>query len=182
MSTASARLLLAVSFLGLASARAAAAPDEDSDRTGFVIGFSVGFGATYPCDTCPSVAGSFYVGARTNRHVAVVADIGVTGGDFDRPFDERLSERGLALATFTLGVRVYPAERFWLMGGVGVGWPFENDWDEHHEFHDHDPSWAGVVGAGYEVLRKGRFSMDVQGRGAFAEGHQGVALGLGFNW
>jgi hypothetical protein len=39
-----------------------------------------------------------------------------------------------------------------------------------------------VVSAGYEVLRKGRFTMDVQGRGAFAEGHQGVALGLGFNW
>jgi hypothetical protein len=125
MSTASARILLAVSFLGLGSARVGATPgpDEDNDRTGFVIGFSVGFGATYPCDTCPSVAGSFYVGARAARHVAVVADIGVTGGDFDRPFEERASERGLALSTFTLGARVWPAERFWLMGGVGIGVP-----------------------------------------------------------
>jgi hypothetical protein len=172
----------------------AAADESDSksnksgDHNGFIVGFSVGFGATYPCDTCPSFAGSFYVGARTNRNVAILADIGVVGGDFDRSLEDVGTERGLGLATFTLGARVWPADHFWLMGGVGIGVPFDSDWDEdwdpdhHRDGQSYDPSWAGVVSAGYEITRKGRFVLDVQARGAFAEGHQSVALGIGFNW
>src|SRR5262245_1911339 len=99
----SVRTFLAIALLATvpASAESESKPSQGRDRTGFVIGFAVGFGATYPCDTCPSVAGSFYVGARTTKNLAVVADIGVAGGDFDRPFDDRFSDRGLGLATFT---------------------------------------------------------------------------------
>jgi hypothetical protein len=157
-------------------------------RDGFVFGFGVGFGATYPCDSCPSFAGSVYVGAMTARNVAVVADVSLMGGDVDRDPSQVRSPRGLGLATFTLGVQFWPHERFWLKTGVGIGVPFDSEWDDwdedfdkHYDNH-YDRSWAGIVGAGYEVTRKGQFVLDLQARGAFASGQQGVSLGLGFNW
>ena len=163
---------------------AAAETDTAGARNGFVIGFGVGFGATYPCDSCPSFAGSFYVGAMATRNVAVVADISLVGGDVDRNPSRIRSSRGLGLATFTLGAQFWPHERFWLKTGVGIGVPFDSQWDTWNEDfdHHHDRSWAGIVGAGYEVTRKGRFVMDLQARGAFASKHQAVSLGLGFNW
>jgi hypothetical protein len=163
---------------------AAAETAKAGARDGFVIGFGVGFGATYPCDSCPSFAGSFYVGAMTARNVAVVADFALVGGDVDRTPSDVYSSRGLGLATFTLGIQFWPHERFWLKTGVGIGVPFDSEFDAWNEDFDnhYDRSWAGIVGAGYEVTRKGRFVLDVQARGAFASDQQGVSLGLGFNW
>jgi len=154
-------------------------------RDGFIIGFGVGFGATYPCDSCPSFAGSFYVGAMAARNVAVVADFALVGGDADRSPADLSSSRGLGLATFALGIQFWPHERFWLKTGVGIGVPFDSeidDWDHDTLDNRYDRSWAGIVGAGYEVTRKGRFGLDIQARGAFASDHQSVSLGLGFNW
>ena len=181
---ATAVLLTAILWAGPAAAETAPA----GDRKGFLIGFGVGFGATYPCDSCPSFAGSFYVGAMTTRNVAVVADIGVVGGDADRDLSEVGSSRGLGLATFTLGIQFWPQKRFWLRTGVGIGVPIDSQWDntdedfDHHFDDHHDRSWAGIVGAGYEVTRKGRFVLDLEARGAFASKQQAISLGLGFNW
>ena len=79
---------------------------------------------------------------------------------------------------------MWPTDRFWLKGGVGIGVPVDtsdSSWNDDFNPSD-DRSWAGIVGAGYEVTRKGRFVMDVEARGAFASGHQAVSIGLGFNW
>jgi len=173
-------LAVAILWAGPAAAEVAKAGPRD----GFVFGFGVGFGATYPCDSCPSFAGSLYVGARTARNVAVVADVSLVGGDVDRNRAELRSSRGLGLATFTLGIQFWPHERFWLKTGVGIGVPADSEVDAWNEDFDnqHERSWAGIVGAGYEVTRKGRFVLDVQARGAFASQQQGVSLGFGFNW
>jgi hypothetical protein len=141
-------------------------------REGFMIGFAVGFGASYPCDTCPSVAGSFHVGAMAGPRVAVLADISAVGGGGDSVGDE-----GRGLGVLALGARFWPAERFWLQGGIGISAPLDSDFDTVS-----DRSWAGIVGAGFEVAQKGRFAMDVQLRGAFADGRQSVAVGIGFGW
>jgi Outer membrane protein beta-barrel domain len=173
---------VALALLLLCGARAAAA-DAARPRDGFIIGFGVGFGATYPCDTCPSFAGSFYVGAMTSKNVAIVGDFAVVGGDVDRPPAQLGSSRGLGLGTFALAVQVWPHDRFWLKAGVGIGAPVDtsDSWDDDFDTSS-DRSWAGIVGAGYEVAHKGRFVMDVQVRGAFISDHQAVSLGLGFNW
>ena len=163
---------------------AAAENTRAGDRQGFLVGFGLGFGATYPCDSCPSFAGSFYVGAKATRNLAVIADFAAVGGDVDRPVSDARSSRGRGLGTFVLGIQYWPQERFWLKTGVGIGVPFDTtgeDWDR--DLVDrHERSWAGIVGAGYEVTRKGRFVLDLQARGAFASHQQAVSLGLGFNW
>lgn len=168
---------------------AAAQTANAGSRDGFIVGFGVGFGATYPCDSCPSFAGNFYVGAMASPNLAVMADFSVAGGDTDRPASDIGTSRGLGLATFALAVQFWPADRFWVRTGVGIGVPFDSDWDDwddewDHDVFDenHDRSWAGIVGAGYDITRKGRFVLDIQARGAFAADNQSVSLGLGFNW
>jgi hypothetical protein len=136
-----------------------------------MIGFALGFGASYPCDTCPSGAGSFHVGAMASPSVAVLADISLVGGGGDS------FEESSGLGVLALGVRFWPARRFWLQGGVGISAPLEEDFDTVDE-----RSWAGIAGVGFEVVQKGRFAMDVQLRGAFADGRQSVALGIGLGW
>jgi hypothetical protein len=152
-------------------------------REGFVVGFGLGFGSTYPCDNCPSGAFDFFVGAMATPNVALVADFSVVGNGDD------LGERGRSMGVMALGVRVWPVERFWLLGGVGIGSElddeFGNDFDDDiddFDLTDGETSWAALVGAGFDVVSKGRFTMDVRVRASFIEGRQSVALGLGFNW
>ena len=164
-------VLGSVAFLALALPVCA----QDSravEREGFLIGFALGFGASYPCDTCASGAFSFHVGAMAGPRVAVLADISAVGGGGDSAGDE-----GRGLGVLALGARFWPAERFWLQGGIGISAPLDSDFDTVSE-----RSWAGIAGAGFEVVQKGRFVMDVQLRGAFADGRQSVALGIGFSW
>jgi hypothetical protein len=103
--------------------------------------------------------------------VAVLADISAVGGGGDS------SGESHGLGVLALGARFWAAERLWLQGGIGISAPLDSDFDTVNE-----RSWAGIAGAGFEVAQKGRFVMDVQLRGAFADGRQSVALGIGFSW
>ncbi len=176
-------LLLAGVLLAAAPALAQGSRQAPPTKDGFLIGFSLGFGSTFPCDECPSLAGSFSIGAMASSNVAIVADFGVVGGE-DRDFGEPGS-----LAVGALAVQFWPTDRFWLKAGVGVGNTFSVDWDEH-DWDDHWDSdvdtgkrrWAGIAAAGFEVVQKSVFTMDIQVRGFFIEGNQSVAVGIGFNW
>ncbi len=145
-------------------------------KEGFLVGFAAGFGSTFPCDECPSLAGSFTIGAMATSRAAVVADLGIVGGDDD---DEHFGEPG-SLLVGALAVQFWPHERFWLRAGVGVGNTFSTDDDEDHEGGKRQ--WAAVAAAGFELVQARVFAMDVQVRTAFVEDHRSVALGIGLNW
>lgn len=148
------------------SADDAAPAPVTQEREGFLIGFSLGYGATFPCDVCADLGGEFHVGAMANRRLAVLAEMSIVGGD-------EKSDGGLMLAT--IGVQYWPHERFWLKAGVGIG-------DSLDETSDEERAWGTSVAAGYQVARKGRFAFDVQARGAFVKDRRSAFVSLGFNW
>ena len=137
-------------------------------RDGFLIGFSLGYGATFPCDTCADGAGEFHLGAMASPKLAVLAEVGIVGGD-DR------SHGGLLLAT--IGVQYWATERVWLKGGLGIGDALDDE-----TARDSDRGWGAAAAVGYEVARKGRFAFDIQARGGFVGDRHSFALNLGFNW
>jgi hypothetical protein len=149
-------------------------PKPAPGRDGFLIGFSFGFGASYPCDTCAGFGGDFHVGAFAKKNLAVLFELGAVGAD------ER--EEGLALAT--ISVQYWPSERFWVRGGVGMGGSFiVDDFDDFDDdVRTDERGWGGSAAVGYEIARKGRFAFDVQLRGATATGRTSVGLNLGFHW
>ena len=170
--------LLAALLLAAGPAAAQGQRDRPATKEGFLVGFSVGFGSTFPCDECPSLSGDIHIGAMATSNVAIVADFGAVGGD-DESFDEPGS-----LAVGALAVKFWPHQRFWLKAGVGVGTTFSTDFDERWD-SDHrrgKRQWAGIAAAGFEVAQIGVFVVDVQVRGAFVKDHQSVAVGIGFNW
>ncbi len=172
MTVRSAVAVLALLVLAVPAAAQTAAPAANaSEREGFAIGFGLGFGSSYPCEECPSGALDFFVGAMMNPNVAILVDFGLIGNG-----DDAFTQSGRDIGAMTIGVRVWPSERLWLQGGVGIGEGL-ND-----EFDTEKTSWAGVAGIGYDFVRKGRFSLDLRVRGMFIEGHQGVSFGVGLNW
>ena len=90
----------------------AAAPADEGVRVS--IGFSVGFGATFPCDTCADLASEFHVGAMASPNLAVLAEFGGVGGD-DRS--------GGGLLMVTIGAQYWPVERFWIRGASASATP-----------------------------------------------------------
>jgi hypothetical protein len=186
--------ILLASLLLAAGPALAVADDfhRHATRDGFLVGFSLGFGSTFPCDVCPSLGGDIHIGAMAGRNVAVMADFNVVGGD-----EGPLGEPG-SLGVAAIAVQFWPVERFWLKGGVGVGntFSFEEDGDWGDDWDDDwndEPGpdgdvttgkrrWAAIAAAGFELVQKGPFAMDLQVRGAFTDGNQSVQVGIGFNW
>lgn len=146
---------------------AASAADAPAKREGFLIGFSLGFGAVYPCDTCADFGGDFHVGAMASRRLAILAELSAVGGEDHND--------GLFLAT--IAAQYWPSERFWVKAGLGIGEPLEKEFDEAN-----DRRWGGIAAAGYEVARMGRFAFDLEVRGGFVRNRRSLALNLGFNW
>jgi len=151
-------------------------------REGFLIGFSVGAGGLGPdsCDDCGlGVGGDLHIGAMASRSVAVMLE-----GSF-------VTRDEVTHGLFGVAGQFWPdpAGRFWLKGGVGVG-SLDDDgsFDRFDDFDDSNnhvyPTLFG--GAGVEVVRSGRFTIDIQARGAatFQRGDtaHSVSLNVGLNW
>jgi hypothetical protein len=159
-------------------------PAYENYREGFLIGFSIGAGdiGPDPCRDCGlGVGGDFHIGALASREVAVMLEISVVG-------------RG-ELTHGVLGVAAQwwpdPAGRFWVKGGVGIG-SLDRDagsfLDDPGSFDGNNnyvyPSLFGA--GGVEVVRSGRFTIDIQLRGAATHqrgdwGHS-VSVNVGLNW
>lgn len=150
---------------GAGAEDSAGAPDQ---REGFLIGFSLGFGAVFPCDTCADFGGEFHVGAMASRRLAVLADLSAV---------DSVESRNGGLLLATIGAQYWVSERFWVGGGLGIGEPFDD-----YPVQESDRRWGGIAAAGYEVARKGRFAFDIQTRGGFVRDRRSLALNLGFNW
>jgi hypothetical protein len=154
-----------------AAARDRGAIIHEFERDGFLIGFSLGFGSSHPCDECPGFGGTFMVGGMAEEELAIVFE--VSGVESER--DGR--DEGLGLAT--IGARYWPHYKVWLQGGVGLGYRLEESFED-----DDEPArrWGAMAGAGYEIVQRGRFAFDVSVRGGIAGDRKSVALTLGFNW
>jgi hypothetical protein len=103
----------------------------------------------------------------TPARISGLSSIGAVGGD-DK------SSGGLLLAT--IGVQYWPAERFWIKGGVGIGDVLDD------QFGNSQRHWGATAAVGYEVAGNGRFAFDLQARGGFSGDLQSLGLSLGFHW
>ena len=151
-------------------------------REGFLIGFSLGAGdlGPDPCDDCGlGVGGDLHIGAMASRSAAVMLE-----GSF-------VTRDDVTHGLFGVAAQLWPdpAGRFWLKGGIGVGSLDEDDSFDRFDDFDHGnnhvyPTLFG--GAGVEVVRSGRFTIDIQARGAatFQRGDtaHSVSLNVGLNW
>ena len=155
---------------------------QDVSREGFLIGFSLGAGdlGPDPCRGCGlGVGGDFHIGAMASREVAVMLE-----GSF-------VTRDDLTHGLFGVAAQFWPdpAGRFWLKGGIGVGSLDDDDSFSGDPFdcggnnHVYPTLFGGV---GVEVVRSGRFTIDLQARGAatFQSGETGhsVSLNVGLNW
>ena len=185
-------LTFAAALLG---ASAAAHPADAADRhrggtayevyrEGFLIGFSLGAGGLGPdpCHDCGvGVAFDFHLGAMASREVAVMLE-----GDVAIRGDVTHALVGAAAQWWP-----DPAGRFWVKGGIGIGsldhggdTSFPGDPFASRNNNYVYPTVFG--GGGVEVVRSGRFTIDVQLKGAATRQRgdwgRSVSVNVGLNW
>jgi len=93
-------------------------------------------------------------------------------------------ERSRGFEGFFPSIQYWARDRWWLLGGVGLGMDapaFYDIKDETERKFYFGP--AAVAGTGYELWRRGRFALDVQGRAQFGSvsAPEGRRNGLVFN-
>lgn len=159
-------------------------PIHEIYREGFLIGFSLGAGGLGPdpCHDCGvGVAADLHVGAMASREVAVMLEVAVVNrGDVTH---------GLLGAAGQWWPD--PAGRFWVKGGLGIG-SLDHGGDTSFVGDPFDSSNNDYVyptvfgGGGVEVVRSGRFTIDVQLRGAATRQRgdwgRSVSVNVGLNW
>jgi hypothetical protein len=166
---------------GIASNAAAQRGGGGVDREGFLIGFAVG-GGSMSCGGCESKAGpavSFQIGSMVTDKLAIMLDgtgMAITESDID--FGDVTTSNGVS----TIAVQYWVADRFWIKGGVGIGTTRISD-----DTGSYSDSGLGLMGAaGYELVQKGRFALDLQGRFAttkHSDAHiNQLTFSVGFNW
>jgi hypothetical protein len=167
---------------GIASNAAAQRGGGNVDREGFLIGFSVG-GGSMSCGGCQSKAGpavSFQIGSMVTDKLAVMLDAtGMAISESDIDFGDVTTSNGVS----TIALQYWVVDRFWIKGGVGIG-------TTRVSFSGGDAasdSGLGLMGAaGYELVQKGKFALDLQGRFAttkHSDGHiNQLTVSVGFNW
>lgn len=125
------------------------------ERDGLFYGLSGGFGRI-TCDGCDSLSGfgfDFHTGYPLSGELALVAE----GYGVAHP------EKGATLTNFILAgaVQYWPGDRFWVKGGVGAG---QLDVSDGNSRLVSDTALAMMAAAGYEVVQRGTFTVDLQGR------------------
>ncbi len=157
------------------------------ERKGFVFGAAVGagaislssdligdenqIGATFP---------NLKFGAMVSPKTALV--LLLPGTVYHYKWGGRERDRGFE--GFFPSVQYWAKDRWWLLGGAGLGMDapaFYDIKDETERKFYFGP--AAVVGTGYELWRRGRFALDVQGRAQFGSiaAPEGRRNGLIFN-
>jgi hypothetical protein len=143
-----------------------------------LIGEDAQFGGTFP---------NLKSGAMVSPKTAVV--LLLPGTVYRYKWGERERDRGFE--GFFPSVQYWVKDRWWLLGGTGLGMDAPAFYDikdaSERKFY-FGP--AAVVGTGYELWRRGRFALDLQGRAQFGsiatpEGQRkGMAFSLlvGVNW
>lgn len=164
--------VLLIGAAATAQAQTAAQPPS-TERKGFLIGFSMGAGtaACESCDTKQGVAIGFHIGGLLTERVALLFDFGAVAFE-DRGHSYQHGVGGLAAQYFV-------NRRVWLKGGVGLA-----------QFSIDDSlgprRLGGFVGAGVDLVQRGRFALDVNGRLAVGRHPGGIVRNtsaqIGFTW
>lgn len=146
------------------------------ERRGFVIGFGAGVGHTrVEGESNTAIGTNFHVGGMLGSRTALLLDgYGVTDSEDD--------------VTVSIGVSAIAVQRFvgnrgWLKFGLGSGYAFASG-DGRSEWED--AGFGILAGAGYELVQKNKFTLDLQGRFSTSSKDSvrvnNFGIGLGFNW
>lgn len=147
------------------------------ERSGFLIGFSIGpgFMSCEDCDWHTGAAFDLHLGGMLNERLGLMYDSTATAIDLDDAI--------VALTTSTLAVQSFVGTRGWIKGGAGLS---VISCDGCFIFDASETGFGMMGGAGVEVLQTRKFAMDVQGRvtANFFEGIRfyTTTASVGFNW
>jgi len=164
----------AIAFTVVVSVAAGSA--EAVERKGFVIGFGAGGGQTRIEGESNTALGSdFHIGAMLGDKTALLLEsYGVTD-----------SEEGITVSLGVAGVAVqrWLGDKAWLKAGIGQGFAYASG-DRESELKSHG---FGILGAaGYELVQKTHFTLDLQGRYSTSSKDDlrinNFGVNLGFNW
>jgi hypothetical protein len=159
-------------------------PPRGMYRSGFVFGVGLGFGgiSAHDCgDTC-GAAGSFefHLGGMLNPRTALVGDFWFNGRDVPN------SDATVVHSIYSLALQYWPADIFWIKGGVGGGnMNVSSNVDGYTYGNENGPALLGALGI--EFLQAGGFALDGQfrlGHGFYSQGGDVNvwALMIGANW
>ena len=166
---------------GLVAAALLAAPAAHAvERKGFVIGFGAGPGQSrVNGESNTAVAAEIHFGGMVGPRTAIVIDSSAVT-DSENLFDENLT---FGLGVNAIAIQHWVHDRVWIKGGIGEGYAFASGAGES------DFASAGLgflAGAGYELVQKRKFTLDLQGRFTASRKDelkiQNASAVLGVNW
>jgi hypothetical protein len=148
-------------------------------RSGFIVGFSIGGGAMGGCRDCDAIGGlgvALHLGGMLSPRLALMLD----GGGIIRPIDGAT----LIHSIDTLAAQYWTSDNFWVKGGFGIGRVFLTD--DHGESVKLGTGLAMLGAIGVEIAHGRRFAIDVQATLAAAfysrDKLMNGTIGIGFNW
>lgn len=157
------------------------------ERKGFVFGGAIGISSLQLSSSSISEAKqvglsfpNFKFGTMVSPRMAIL--LSLPGTVYQYKWGDRQRDRGFE--GILPSVQYWLLDRLWLLGGAGLGLdaPAFYDIKEASERKFYFGT-AALAGAGYEVLRRGRFVLDMQGRVHFGSinAPEGRRNGLAFN-
>jgi hypothetical protein len=169
---------LAFALVPLTAGAALAEPQ----RSGFLIGFSLGTGEMQQadcedCDPLDGVALDIHLGGMITPRLALMFD--------GSAVSHQLGDGALTQAVDTVALQYWVTPRLWIKGGVGVAQMSVSD--EDGETVEESETGRGALAAiGYELVQSRTFALDLQARVAAGE-YSDVTITngsvlLGFNW
>jgi hypothetical protein len=183
---------IALAFATLSTAAIARVEAQGSDlqgRHGGNFGASIGFGRLGCDDNGNDCSGSganqagylaVHGGVMVSSNVAIMGDLWGMAHT-----EERFTVSQILL---TAAVRVWPVQRFWLEGGLGIARAgIEYDAGVYQYMSRSDVVPAAMLGLGVEVISRRNFALDVElraGTGFYNDDVSVwiVSLGVGVNW
>lgn len=164
-------------------------------RSGFLIGFALGFGtmSNKDCESCDDLdggAGEFHIGGMLTPNLALMYDVSLVTHQFE-------GSRGtLTHGLHTIAAQLF-TDRFWVKAGLGAGQlSYQEDSSDSSDPKESDWGTAVMLAVGMEVYQGQTFALDLQLRGAAVTYENqdivgnseetttitNVGVMLGFNW
>jgi hypothetical protein len=169
----------------VAPASAAEEASKGVARHGFLIGFTIGAGieACPPCDAHEGFSAGLHIGMLLNDRLAVILGTSALSYGESVHLDHYSLLTTTSSAIRALSVRYWVQKRVWVEGGLGAsamgrGLATTNSPSEI--------ALGLTAASGFEVIQKGKFALDLQGRfwtARFEGGHYGfLSASVGLNW